>query len=215
MYARCSDQGALAGLRPRQREARRRLAAYDGPFAGLPPLIRENLALSVRHMRLTLWPALAASLPVLLFMPWLSNHFGAHPPPPGGKVYVRVESFTPYGLHWRPAQMAEPEPGTGRWTLTWPGGQRRLELLDDDKTVLDLPGEQPGAVLHKRHWWNTLIGNPAGYLDPDSVLEEVSLAFPQHQVLPVGPPWLRGWLPVFLLCLLGFSLLFRHRMRLR
>jgi hypothetical protein len=61
-------------------------------------------------------------------------------------------------------------------------------------------------TIHKRQWWNALVGNPIGYLPDSSRLEWIELGLPQKQYLTVGPAWLRAWYVVFLGVLLAASL---------
>jgi hypothetical protein len=64
----------------------------------------------------------------------------------------------------------------------------------------------PVPTIHKRQWWNALVGNPIGYLPDTSRLESIELALPQKEYLTVGPAWLRAWYVVFLGALLVVSL---------
>ncbi|MDG1389597.1 MAG: hypothetical protein P8P79_14255 [Halioglobus sp.] len=213
-YGRLSNQEALNHIRPLQKTASKRLAVYDGPFNGLWPLVRENFSLSAQQMWLTFFPALVATIPILFVLPWVSNTFGSHFPQAGEAIAVQVESYTPHELHWD-LREAPQRSGIGRWTLSWPDEGKELHLLDQhEQPVLALPLSEPTPVLHKRLWWNYLIGNPAGYLDPDHVVESITFNFPSRKFLPFGPDWLRGWLSLFMLYLVSFSLLLKWRWRL-
>jgi hypothetical protein len=64
----------------------------------------------------------------------------------------------------------------------------------------------PVPTIHKRQWWNALIGNPLGYLPDSSRLEWIELGLPQREYLPFGPAWLRAWYVVFFGVLLAASL---------
>jgi hypothetical protein len=61
-------------------------------------------------------------------------------------------------------------------------------------------------TIHKRQWWNALVGNPVGYLPDSSRLEWIELGLPQREYLTVGPAWLRAWYVVFFSVLLAASL---------
>jgi hypothetical protein len=215
IYGRLSKQELLTELKPRQKAAREELALYDGPFDGLFPLIRTNLTLSARHMWLTLFPAVLASIPLLFMLAWLSNSYGSYFPAPGSRVAVQVDSYTPFCLRWKPEKGVE-QTGKGRWMLPWPEAGKKLRLVEPDGTfVLELPPEQPSPILHKRQWWNSLIANPAGYIETDNSVETLMLGLPEKEIVPFGPVWMRGWLPLFLLYLVGFSLFFKWRWRLQ
>ena len=214
-YAWCSDQQALKQLKPLQKQARERLATYDGPFDGLLPLVRENLAMSLKHMRLTLLPALFGSLPLLFLLPWLSNTYSLSFPSAGTAITVKAEGIDITNLYWS-TQAAVKELKPGDWELTWPESGADVELmLGDDASLLTIPLTAPSPVVHKKQWWNNLFANPAGYIAADSPIQAVFLELPPQQFLPIGPSWLRGWLSVFLAGLIVFSLLFKWFWRLR
>jgi hypothetical protein len=215
VYGKSSNQSVLSQIKPLQKAASKRLAVYDGPFGGLMPLIRENLILSGKHMWLTLFPALLATLPLLFILPWLSNTFGVYFPEPGTPVAIQVESYTPYELHWD-SDNTFAGTGTGRWEIEWPGAASKLKLLGgDDKPVLTLPPNLASGILHKKQWWNILLANPPGYIEPKSIVETAYLDLPERELLPFGPDWMRGWLPLFMLYLFSFSMFFKWRWRLR
>ena len=53
-----------------------------------------------------------------------------------------------------------------------------------------------------------------GYLPRPGDVEAVELALPREELLPVGPDWLRGWIPVFFGVLLLASLALKFIWRL-
>ena len=83
----------------------------------------------------------------------------------------------------------------------------QIVVLDDAGTVVErFLLSAPVPTIHKRQWWNALIGNPIGYLPDSSRLEWIELGLPQQEYLSVGPSWLRAWYVVFFGVLLAASL---------
>jgi hypothetical protein len=76
LYALVSPQRRLGELKDLVREARGALLAYEGDFAGAWPLMRRQIALSFRHLGLTLLPTLVAALPVVGAAFWLAGRHG-------------------------------------------------------------------------------------------------------------------------------------------
>lgn len=215
VYWRTSNQDKLAALKPQVKAVQQKLAVYDGEFSGLIPLIRENFRLSGRHIGLAIGPALVAGIPVLFVLVWASNAFGVHFPEAGESVRVHVDSETLArdADSWRwtgtaarhlPSAVDEPL----RWRIDWPAESARLQTRAGE-TALILPPETPTPVLHERQWWNLLIGNPAGYLEPDNPADRIRFDLPAHEILPIGPDWMRGWLFTYLVVVVIASLGFK------
>jgi hypothetical protein len=68
LYARLSPQKRLRAIQRLAARVQRQLKTYDGDFAGAMALSRKNLALAGRRLWLSLLPALASGLPVILVM---------------------------------------------------------------------------------------------------------------------------------------------------
>ena len=201
VYRHFSNQEQLAALRPQVKAVQKKLSNYDGEFSGLKPLIMENFRLSGRHILLALGPALLAGIPVLFVLVWVSNAYGVKFPEPGTLVQVRAiadaDAATPSQWEWdgAPTRLIEgiEAPGTA-WSVPWPEPGEPIALrAADGATVAELPPERPTPVLHKRQWWNALIGNPGGYLEPGNPAAAVHLDLPKKEMLPFGPDWMRGW----------------------
>ncbi len=69
-------------------------------------------------------------------------------------------------------------------------------------------------MVEQRRWWNGLIGNQVSYLPSPGDVDSVQLALPQPAVVPFGPEWVRGWLPVSVALLVALSLFLKVRWRL-
>ncbi|MEX0915441.1 MAG: hypothetical protein WD397_15270 [Wenzhouxiangellaceae bacterium] len=220
VYRRFSNQAEMAALKPQIKVIQKKLSNYDGAFSGLLPLIRENFSLAGRQLMLALGPALLAGVPVLFVLVWISNAYGVTMPAAGTPVEVRAvaaESADASTWQWHgtptgPAAETD-EPGRA-WRLTWPGPESGATLITArGEDILELPPEHPAPVVHKRQWWNALIGNPAGYLEPSNPAEAVYLDLPKKQMLPFGPSWMRGWEFLYFVLLiigsLGLKLVWR------
>ena len=231
VYRRFSNQEKMAALKPQIKAVQKKLSNYDGEFSGLFPLIRENFSLAGRQLGLALGPALLAGVPVLFVLVWISNAYGVTMPPTGAQVEVRAIAATSVATsgaastagdadaenwQWHGTQAdptATDEAGRA-WRLAWPAPGRSAELITErGEDVIEIPPAHPAPVVHKRQWWNTLIGNPAGYLEPSNPAEAIYLDLPKKQMLPFGPSWMRGWEFLYFLLLiigsLGWKLIWR------
>jgi hypothetical protein len=189
-YWLLSPQKRIAEAKADALAARRALDAYDGEFAGAWPLISRLLNAAVRQLGLVTGPALLASLPVLALLVWLSTAYG-YAFPSDSEIPVRTL----------------PETGALRAQPVQAQAGHEVVVLDGAGNVVQrIALSAPVPTIHKRQWWNALVGNPIGYLPDTSPLESIELALPQKEYLTVGPAWLRAWYVVFLGVLLAVSL---------
>jgi hypothetical protein len=213
IYRRWSPQQRIVELRVELADVQRRLAAYDGEFSGLVPLIRAQFALALRQMRLTAGAAFLAAAPILLVLPWLSNQYDLRFPDSGSPVLICADPTAAAStLRW--SAFDRIADANGCWQIDWPGSGQSLNLQDAGNVILDLPTAIPVAVVHKRHWLNLLVGNPAGYLPDASAADAIHLNLPAVELLPWGPGWLRGWEAAFFFSALVISLWLRWRWKL-
>jgi hypothetical protein len=200
LYWLLSPQDQIAGAKTAAARAKRALDAFDGEFADAWPLIRDLLGQALRQLRLVLWPALVASAPAICLLAWLSSTYGYSFPGTPDAVGIRT---SPSELKaalvppmWSP--LAAPAPA---------GTTHRVVVADPDGNVVGtIPWAAPIAIIDKHHWWNLLIGNPAGYLPDDAGIERIELDLAPNEYLPFGPEWLRAWYGVFFAALLLSSL---------
>lgn len=133
-------------------------------------------------------PALAASLPVLALIVWISNDYGYRFPAEGEDVSAEAR---PNGFE---AAMVE---------------RRVIVRSSEGDIVSDLALPRPTPVVEKYRWWNVLIGNPSGYLPDDGPVESVELSMPKVEVFSFGPSWFRGWEVLFFTFVIAFSLIIK------
>ncbi|MEZ5832816.1 MAG: hypothetical protein R3D05_16710 [Dongiaceae bacterium] len=197
LYRWLSPQRRIAETKAAAQEARRRLSTHDGDLESALPLMRKSMKLALRHVVLVFPAALVASLPVLALLVWLDGAYGYRLPDESQAPAIAVEPQT-FAAQWRPIGA---------------GGQIELRDLAGAE-VAQLTLAKPATRIEKRHWWNLLVGNPAGYLPNDGPVEGVSIALPERQYLPIGPDWARSWFAVALASLLIASLLFMRLARI-
>jgi hypothetical protein len=186
LYWLLSPQRKIAQVKESALQARRALDSYEGDFAGAWPRMREMLRLSLKQVGIVTWPAIAASLPVLCLLVWMSTAYGYHFPPPNSDVEIRTAPEQ-IGARWigRGEQYRGPDAGPNA---------PHIELHNErSTTVLVIPMPKPVPTVHKRQWWNALLGNPAGYIPDDAPISRVDVDLPSQQFLSVGPSWMRSW----------------------
>ena len=191
VYRLASNQEGIRAQKARMRELQVKLKLAQDDFAETMRLSRQNLAVSFRLLGMSLWPALLSSLPVVILFAWLAMRWSQPLPPPGTAVPL---AYAPAG-----AGLAVSPPGTlvdaqGGPILRWPAPDAPAAISDRTGVVYEGLGARPAvSALHKRVWWNWLLGSPGGYLPDRAALDEVRLDLPQRQVLDVGPSWARGF----------------------
>jgi hypothetical protein len=206
LYWALSPQARIARIKSEALAARQRLEAYDGAFADAWPLIGRMLRLSLRQLAVVTWPAVLASLPVLCLIVWLSTAYGHSFPAADQPVEARA--FPP-PHQARLINGHDPRPGQE-------GAPAHLEIADAaGRTIGDLDLAAPVSTVHKREWWNGLIGNPAGYLPEEWAVERVEIDLPRTEYLSFGPWWLRSWEAVFFATLLACSVAIKLAFRIQ
>lgn len=214
LYRRYSKQDELAELKPRIKKVQQELARYDGPMNGLWPLIRQSMSLSGKQMSMTLWPALVASLPVLFVLVFLSGEYAHEFPGEGEPVMIRpIDAESPGRWTWEGDTAPSWLTGEGAWLIPWPASKATL-VAGDFGPIVTVPPPEPVTVIHKRQWWNWLIGNPIGYLPANAPADAVEIDLPRQRFLTLGPDWLGYWEIPYLALLVAFSLAIKIRFRI-
>ena len=197
IYRWLSPQRRITEAKAAAHAARHRLNAHDGDLESALPLMRQSMTLALLHVGLVLPAALVASLPVVALLVWLDGTYG-HVFPSHAQA---------------PAIVVEPETYAARWRPDGVGGQ--IQLQDQHGAeVAQVTLAKPVTRIEKRHWWNVVVGNPAGYLPARGPIEGVTIALPERQYIPVGPDWLRSWFVVAFAALLITSILFMRVARI-
>ena len=195
LYWLFSPQGKLTNTRIKALEARKALNAFDGEFAEAWPLMRSMLGLSFRQLAMTTLPAIAASLPVLALIVWLGTAYGYGLPESEGAVSVQTTPEVEALAEIRTLDNASSH-NPPRLVVTRPDGD----------VISDVSLAAPVPTIHKRQWWNTLFGNPLGYLPANGEIEAIAFELPEREYLSFGPGWLRPWYVLFFTILVVGSL---------
>jgi len=210
LYKLISPQKRIGELRFAAVEARRRMAAYDGEFSGLGAVAFTSLGLSFRHVGAILLPAVSASLPVICLLAWLSNNYGYRLPVANTVIAIQIEPSSS-AVTWQ----GEAIPPPGASDIAWPPDEGTARLLDaQSRLLVELPLPAAVPIIHKRQWWNHLLGNPIGYLPVDGPVEKVTLGLQPRTYLDVNPAWLGGWEMIFLTVLFVASIAIKFAFRI-
>lgn len=181
LYRVISPQERITQIKRDARTAQQELAAYDGEMEGAWPLMKSMLGLSLKRVGIVIPGTLLAAYPVIALLVWMSSAYGHVFPARGEQVQVEVAPPLQ-------GQLLDNGNEAPRIQASEPGGT----------VLLDLPLAAAVPVVHKRQWWNWLMGNPAGYLPDDAPVDEIRVDLPKRQLLTVGPSWMRGWEAIFL-----------------
>lgn len=211
LYRKLSRQEAISELKARQKVLQEEIAKFDGEMSDLMPRIKEAFSLGFKQLGLAIGPALLATIPILFIVVWVATQFVYEPPQAGAEVSVTAEPDRG-DLNW--SANAAAQVSEDGWSVQWPAEGEEITLGAADKPVLTLSDEELHGIIHKKLWWNTLIGNPAGYLPADSGVEAVHIALPERSYLPFGPDWVRGWMFLFFGTFLLASIAFKFILRI-
>ncbi|MCX2721305.1 hypothetical protein [Roseibium salinum] len=198
LYRLLSPQAVIAKLKVALKQSQTQLNSFDGEFADAWPLIRRMLSLALRRIALVFPATIAASLPILLIVVWLDSRHGAAYPPQGTPVQIEVAG----GFN-------------GYWTDNAGDRTPGAQIIDQGgQEIATIPLARPVPEVHKRYWWDMLIGNPAGYLADELPFDRVQFNLPRPEVVPVGPSWMRGWDLIFFVVLLLSAIILKFVRRI-
>lgn len=205
-----SNQAELQALKQEIKSAQQNLADREMPAGDLRRAVLRSLRLSGKQLRLSLWPALVASVPILFLLAFSSNQFGVEPPEAGSRVYVTPKDFqiSPSRFEWHGVN-AQWDARKKAWTFYQPDTGQAASLMLDGRKQLALPLSVPATVIHKKRWWNYLVANPAGYLDENSSIGLFGFNTTRQSIIDWGPEWMRGWAFAFLSFLILFSIVIK------
>lgn len=199
LYRYLSPQHRLREVGAEEQRLKELLRDEDTEMADGLASARKLLRLSLLRLRLVFPPVLLAALPVVSLMVWLHMNYAHELPPPGQEAAVRVAPE--HKLGWWVSSEHEPP---------------RVEVADERGEILESRAvEAPVPLIHKRMWWNLLIGNPLGYLPDDSIIDRIEIGLPKKRYLAIGPDWMASWEAVFLTTLLLSSLAIRLFFKIR
>lgn len=202
LYWLFSAQGKLTDIKIRAMKARQDLNAFDGEFGEAWPLMRSMLGLSLRQLGMTTMPALLASIPVLALIVWLGTAYGYALPDGQQAINVQTTPSTTVSAEYKLSDTA-------------PANYPRLVITDETgDLVSDIALAAPVPTIHKKQWWNTLFGNPLGYLPADGAIEAIDIGLPEKDYLGFGPGWLRPWYVLFFTVLVLGSLAIKMSLRI-
>jgi len=200
-YWAFSNQSKVADAKAAAIAARTALNGYEGhEFSEMWALVGATLRTSGRHFWVVLGPALLGSLPALTLIVWVSNQFGYVLPEAGQTLAITVET----------------EAGSvGTRRVLYPGTTGTVPVRAADGAALTmLPLQAPVPLIHKKLWWNSLIGNQAGYLDDDAPVEALRFGLTPQHFINVGPDWARSWELTYFLLLIISSLAIKFAFRI-
>lgn len=204
LYRLTSPQAVLQEIRRRRAEVQQRLRDYDGPMAEAMPLLGASLRLALVQLLRVLWPTAVAALPLVVLIVWLDMTYGYRFPAPGSEVAVRID---PPAAQARLRNFRDDgtRQGAEHWVVT---------VEETSRPEQDIVIPTPVPVIAKHHWWNALVGNPAGYLPAESGIDVITLDLPYREHLSIGPGWLRTWHIAFFVAMFAASLAIKLRFRI-
>ena len=215
LYVLLSNQSRIRAQKEEIQRLRAALASAQDDFAETMRLSRRNLAASLKLLGVVIGPALLSSLPLLVVIGWLAAHYGHVVPAAGTPVPLAFEPATADGgVAVEPAAALVREAEGTR--LVWPAPGEPPRFVDGEGRLVYAgpPADLPATTVHKKLWWNWLLGNEAGYLRPDAGLEAITFDLAPRVLVPGVPAWLGGWEAVYFLSVLVASLLIKFRFRI-
>jgi len=210
IFKKLSNPKKISALKVKLKIMQDQLNQHEGEFTELKKLAINTIKLSMERMVLTFIPALLASVPVIFLLTYLSNRYELQQP--------TAQEVVPITINWENLDTNNTVSVFNGNVLIkredvrsiiWPEKDQVFRLIDNTTNLEVLMFPSPiSSVIHKKQWWNSLIGNPAGYLDEDSQITNIQFNYQQQEIISFGPKWIRGWLFIFFFMTLVFSVAF-------
>jgi len=208
-FKKLSNPTKISQLKTKLKAKQNQLNQHDGEFSELKNLAIDTIKLSIKRMVLTFIPALLASIPILFILTYLSNQYELKQPQLNDSIHLNIEWQKDKNQQLVQTQNNTTIKSGAIETINWPAINNPIYLQNStgNVTIMSFPFNISN-IIHKKQWWNTLIGNPAGYLTDDSDINSISFDFKPQQIIGFGPPWVRSWLFIYFFMTFSFSIIF-------
>ncbi len=218
LFKRCSNQEKMQGLKAQVKGNQKKMAEFEGEMSDLLPLVGQTLKLAFKQLGSALGPALLVSIPVIFLIAWVSNNYGLEQPAADEQYLAEVHvvtgvNFAPKTYSWENSDRVRWGSDDQAWGINWPKDDLDLRLNQAETNILSISSGSVSPLVHKRQWWNWLIGNPMGYLPDSSEIDQLMFNFRPNKIIEVGPSWMHGWMFSFFVSFLVFSLVFKFVLR--
>ncbi|MGI9309192.1 MAG: hypothetical protein ACR2P6_08010 [Gammaproteobacteria bacterium] len=210
VYWWSSPQEKIGDIRDKAVAARKKLIGYDGDeFDEYIKIATDVLKMSGKHFLVVTGPAIIGGLPVLFVIVWMSNVYGYQFPAIGTSVALNAYPDATQ-VQW-PADSVATEDGSR--SFDWPAAP--IALSDTSGNLLTtIPMAAAIPVIEQRYWWNSLLGNPSGYLDAATSVQTITIDIPPQTFFEIGPSWLHGWEAPYFIVLVAFSIAIKIRFKI-
>jgi len=219
LFKRFSNQDKITSLKNQVKANQKKMASFEGEMNELMPLVGKTLKLAFQQLGAALGPALLVSIPVIFLLVWLSNSYSLISPQAGESYLAEVHTannsdFDPAQYNWVNTARVRWGADDQAWGFNWPADGQELGFLNGDKSIFNTSADAVVPVIHKKQWWNWLIGNPMGYLPADSNIDQIMFNFKPKTMMTLGPDWLHDWMFPFFMSFLIFSVAFKFIMKI-
>ena len=208
VFKKLSNPEKITSLKVKLKAKQKQLNEHEGEFSELKGLAVDTMKLSIKRMGLTFLPAMLASIPIIFILTYLSNRYELTEP--------LASEIVPIKIVWESQEIPSTLTiktndsslkSTQVDSINWPASGQTIEILDNNNTIITFP-ITVSSIIHKKQWWNSLIGNPAGYLNDKSQVNRIEFNFKKQEIIGFGPSWMHGWLFVFFFMTFAFSIVF-------
>ena len=213
LYLLASDQLGIAALKNETRMLRKRMLAEDLENKEVMSIAKENLFVSLRLVTKVFFPSLIASLPVLFFVIWLSSHMTYDRSNDATGVSVNVIPSVG-NLEFLPNDMFILKEGEIR--LMMKSELQTIKVVSPEGLVYEgRPQAHPVDGVYKKQWWNTFLGNAAGYVENNATVDEIKWGFPRRIYLEGVPSWMSTWEFPFFASLIIVAIVLKFTLRIQ
>jgi len=98
--------------------------------------------------------------------------------------------------------------------FSWPADGKQLGLMKGEMNIFSVTAAEVTLVIHKKQWWNWLIGNPMGYLPAGGNIDQIMFNFKPKIILTMGPKWMHDWMFPFFMFFLVFSIAYKFILKI-
>jgi len=210
VFKKLSNPEKITSLKVKLKTKQKELNDHDGEFSELKGLAIDTMKLSMKRMGLTFLPAMLASIPIVFVLTYLSNQYELTHPEPGESIAIHVvwEDIDSNSSTTLLKDNNVLKSGVID-SINWPADGQTTQLVETNNKNKIITFPLPvSSIIHKKQWWNNLIGNPAGYLSVESNINRIEFTYKNQEIIHFGPSWMHGWLFVFFFMTFAFSIVF-------